>query len=101
MSSATVKAFWNGTLIAESNKTIVVENNHYFPADDVNKAYLKPSDHTSICSWKGVANYYHLDVKGAHNENAVWYYPSPKGKAENIAGYLAFWKGVEVKTNNH
>ena len=95
--SNSVKAFWNDTRIAESSDTIVVENNHYFPANSVKQEYLSPSEHTSICSWKGVAHYHHLNVDGSINENAVWYYPSPKGDALNIAGYMAFWKGVKVE----
>ena len=92
-----MKAIWNNTIIAESDETVVVENNHYFPALSVNKSHLQPSDHTTVCGWKGTANYYHLTINGQVNENAVWYYASPKPEAEHIAGYLAFWKGVKVE----
>lgn len=96
MSNSKVSAFWNGELIAESENTVVVENNHYFPAADVKNEYLVSSEHTSVCGWKGTANYYHLSVKGSINENAVWYYATPKSAAENISGHMAFWKGVEI-----
>jgi uncharacterized protein (DUF427 family) len=94
---STVKAFWNDVLIAESSDTIVVDNNHYFPSSSVKQEYLSQSDHTSICSWKGVASYHHITVNDSTNENAVWCYCSPKGEALKIAGYMAFWKGVTVE----
>ncbi len=96
MSATIIKACWNGTLIAESQRTVVVDGNHYFPAADIKSEYFHPSEHTSICFWKGMANYHHIMVDGALNENAAWYYASPKGAAENIRGHIAFWKGVEV-----
>ncbi|GAC1426401.1 MAG: DUF427 domain-containing protein [Candidatus Velthaea sp.] len=92
-----VKAIWNGTVIAESTKTEVVEGNHYFPAGDVKREYFKDSATHSTCPWKGVASYYTLDVEGKQNPDAAWYYPTPKDAAKNIEGYVAFWKGVEVK----
>lgn len=91
-----VEARWNGALIASSDETVVVEGNHYFPADSVDPAVLKPSDTTSVCPWKGTAQYYSLSVDGAENKDAAWYYPDPKSAAENIRGRIAFWKGVTV-----
>lgn len=91
-----VEARWNGALIASSDETVVVEGNHYFPADSVDPAVLKSSDTTSVCPWKGTAQYYSLSVDGAENKDAAWYYPDPKSAAENIRGRIAFWKGVTV-----
>jgi uncharacterized protein (DUF427 family) len=92
-----MKAIWNGTVIAESAHTEVVEGNQYFPADAIKSEYFKPSKTTSVCPWKGTASYYSLDVDGKQNPDAAWYYPTPKDAAKNITGYVAFWKGVEVK----
>ena len=92
-----MKATWNGTVLAESDSTIVVENNHYFPAESINKEYFKESSHQTSCPWKGKASYYSVEVEGEKNENAAWFYPTPKNAATNIKGYVAFWKGVEVK----
>lgn len=89
-------AKWNGTVIAESDKTVVVEGNHYFPADSVNKQYLRPSMTTSRCPWKGLANYYSLVVDGKTNPDAAWYYAAPSDAAAAIKGHIAFWKGVDV-----
>lgn len=83
-------------MIAESDATIVVENNHYFPKNSVNTGYLRPSDTHTTCPWKGLASYYTLDVDGMQNPDAAWYYPEPKPAAENIKDYIAFWKGVKV-----
>ena len=91
-----VEARWNGTLIASSDDTVVVEGNHYFPADTVNAALLRPSDTTTVCLWKGTARYHSLHVDGADNRDAAWYYHDPKSKAENIRDRIAFWKGVRV-----
>jgi uncharacterized protein (DUF427 family) len=91
-----MKAEWHGTVIAESPDTVVVEGNHYFPLASVNAALLQPSSHTSVCSWKGMANYYSLKVGDAINENAAWYYAEPKDAAHQIKGRVAFWKGVKV-----
>ena len=91
-----VKATWNGTVIAESNDTVIVEGNHYFPLGSVDGALLEPSNHTSVCPWKGTANYYTLKVGDARNPNAVWYYAEPKEAARQIKGRGAFWKGVNV-----
>ncbi len=91
-----VIAKWNQETIAESNETIVLEGNYYFPPGDVRKEFLRPSTHTSRCSWKGTANYYDIEVAGETNAQAAWYYPEPLEPAQNIRGYIAFWKGVEV-----
>lgn len=91
-----MKAFWNDTLIADSDDTVVVENNHYFPLDSVNASYLENSDTTSHCPWKGSASYYSLNVNGEKNTDAVWYYAEPKEAAKEIRGRVAFWKGVKV-----
>jgi uncharacterized protein (DUF427 family) len=91
-----MKALWHGNVIAESNETVVVEGNHYFPVESVNAAFLEPSTHTSVCPWKGTANYYTLNVAGERNANAVWYYAEPKDAARQIKGRVAFWKGVTV-----
>ena len=91
-----MKAIWNGATIAESSDIVTVEGNAYFPAESVDKAVLKPSDHHSTCPWKGVASYYSLVVDGKENANAAWYYPTPKDAAKEITGRVAFWKGVEV-----
>ena len=91
-----VEARWNGTVIARSDDTVVVEGNHYFPADAVDPAVLRPSDTTTVCPWKGTAHYHTIEVAGAENRDAAWYYPEPKSAAENIRGRIAFWKGVEV-----
>jgi uncharacterized protein (DUF427 family) len=91
------KAVWGGKVIAESNDTVVVEGNQYFPPDSVTKNVLKSSTHTSICPWKGTAHYYHVEVDGMKNENAAWYYPEPSPAAKEIKGRIAFWKGVSVE----
>jgi len=90
------RAEWNGQIIADTPDTVVVEGNHYFPAAAVDPALLRPSTTTSVCGWKGTANYYSLLVDGAENRDAVWYYADPKPQAANIKGRLAFWKGVKV-----
>jgi uncharacterized protein (DUF427 family) len=92
-----MKAVWNGEVIAESEETVVVERSHYFPPDSIKKEYFKDSDHQTVCSWKGAANYYSVEVHGETNENAAWYYPDTKEKANNIRGYVAFWNGVDVE----
>jgi uncharacterized protein (DUF427 family) len=91
------KATWAGKTIADSNSTVVVEGNQYFPPEAVEKQFLKPSSHTSVCSWKGTAHYYHVEVDGLKNENAAWYYPEPKAAAAEIRNRIAFWKGVNVQ----
>lgn len=92
-----MKAIWNDQVIAESDDTIVVEGNHYFPADSINKDFYKESDTHSTCPWKGVASYYTLDVNGEENQDAAWYYPQASELAKNIEGYVAFWKGVKIE----
>ena len=91
-----VKAVWNGATIAESDDTVVVEGNYYFARDAVDASLLRPSDAHTICPWKGTASYYSLEVDGAENRNAAWYYPEPKPAAAEIRDRIAFWKGVEV-----
>ncbi len=91
-----MKAVWKNTVIAESDKTEVVEGNHYFPADSIKKQYFKESPTTSHCPWKGDASYFTVNVNGEENKDAAWYYAAPKEKAENIKGHVAFWKGVQV-----
>jgi uncharacterized protein (DUF427 family) len=91
-----MKAIWNGETIAESDDIVTVEGNAYFPAEALRRDVIRPSDHTSICPWKGTAQYYSLSVGGEVNPNAVWYYPEPKEAAANIRGRVAFWKGVKV-----
>lgn len=91
-----VKAVWNGAVIAESDNTVVVEGNHYFPVDDVRADVLQHSATTTTCGWKGTAGYYSLVVEGRVNADAAWYYAEPKFAAANIKGRIAFWKGVQV-----
>jgi len=91
-----MKALWNNQVIAESNDTVVVENNHYFPKSSVNAAYLKDSNTHSTCPWKGLASYYTLEVDSKQNPDAAWYYPEPKEAAANIKDHVAFWKGVKI-----
>jgi uncharacterized protein (DUF427 family) len=91
------KAIWNGAVLAESDKCEVVENNYYFPPDAINREYFKESSTHTTCGWKGVANYYSVEVDGQVNKDAAWYYPTPKDAAKNIAGYIDFWKGVKVE----
>lgn len=91
-----MKALWNNAIIAESDDTIVVENNHYFPAESIKKEYFKASTTHSSCPWKGVASYYTLEVNGKENKDAAWYYPEISELAKQIKGFVAFWKGVEI-----
>jgi len=93
------KAVWNGATIAEApiESTHTVEGNIYFPLSAVNPAYLRESDHHTVCPWKGTASYYTLDVEGKTNPNAAWFYPDPKDAARQIKGHVAFWKGVHVE----
>ncbi|GAC1330877.1 MAG: DUF427 domain-containing protein [Candidatus Dormibacteria bacterium] len=92
-----VRATWNSTVIAESEKTIVVEGNHYFPASSVKQEYLRPSDNHTVCPWKGNASYYSLEVDGQQNPDAAWYYPEPRQAAARIKDHVAFWRGVKVE----
>ncbi len=91
-----MKAIWNGKTIAESEDTVVVEGNHYFPADCLKGECVVPSNTTTFCPWKGIASYYTLQVDGKENKDAAWYYPAPKEAAQQIKGRVAFWRGVEV-----
>lgn len=91
------KAIWNGAVIADSDDTVMVEGNHYFPRGAVDPAVLRPSSTTTVCSWKGTASYHSLVVDGKENKDAAWYYPEPKSAAAEIADRIAFWKGVEVR----
>ena len=91
-----MKASWNGVTIAESIATRVIEGNHYFPPDSVNRDLLQPSDKHTTCPWKGNASYYHVVVNGQTNKDAAWYYPEPKPAASEIQNYVAFWRGVKV-----
>ena len=91
------KAVWNGTVIAESEQTVVVEGNHYFPPQAVRQEYLRPSSTYTACAWKGQASYYDVVVDGQTNPDAAWYYPNPLPAAQAITGYVAFWKGVTVQ----
>jgi uncharacterized protein (DUF427 family) len=91
-----MKAIWNNTVIAESDDTVLVEGNHYFPESTLKREYVTFSNHKTTCAWKGQASYYSLIVNGEMNIDAVWYYPDPKPEAESIRGHVAFWKGVKV-----
>lgn len=90
------KAIWNDTIIAESDQTEKVEGNHYFPPNSINKEYFRDNKTTSVCPWKGVANYYDVMVDNQVNSGAAWYYPNPKDAAANIKDYVAFWRGITV-----
>jgi uncharacterized protein (DUF427 family) len=92
-----MRAIWNGAVLAESDDTVVVEGNHYFPLESVDKDVLAPSPTHTTCGWKGVASYYHVVVDGKENRDAAWYYPEPRPAASQIAGRVAFWKGVKVQ----
>lgn len=92
-----VRAVWNGTVIAQSDDTIVVEGNHYFPPQSVDAACLRPSTTHTVCSWKGTASYHDVVADGQVNKDAAWFYPEPKPAAAQIAGYIAFWRGVRVE----
>jgi uncharacterized protein (DUF427 family) len=90
------QATWNGEIIAESDDTVIVENNHYFPRDSVREEFLRPSETTSYCPWKGTASYFSLQVEGSDNTDAVWYYTEPKPEAAHIKDRVAFWRGVTI-----
>ncbi|MEQ9423674.1 MAG: DUF427 domain-containing protein [Cyclobacteriaceae bacterium] len=91
-----MKAIWNGEVIAESEDTVVVENNHYFPSESLKKDFFKESETHTVCPWKGTASYYTLNVGGEQNKDAAWFYPTPSELAKNIKDHVAFWRGVEV-----
>lgn len=92
-----MQATWNGTVIAESDKTIVIEGNHYFPPDSIRKEYFRQSGTHTFCAWKGHASYFHVVVDNKVNKDAAWFYPEPKDAAKEIKGHVAFWNGIEVK----
>ncbi len=91
-----MQAIWNSKVIAASDETVVVENNHYFPRDSLNDEFFIESSHTSECAWKGAASYYSISVDGEVNQDAAWYYPNPKPEASHIKDRVAFWRGVQV-----
>ena len=91
-----MKAIWNGKVLTKSNKTVVIEGNHYFPPETVNWEFFKDSTTHTVCPWKGVASYRSLKVDGAKNKDAAWFYPEPKYAAEKLKNYIAFWKGVKI-----
>ena len=92
------RAIWKGVVLAESDDTVLVEGNHYFPEESLNKEFFRESPHHSLCPWKGVASYYTVEVDGERNENAAWYYPKPSFLARKIKGRVAFWRGVRVES---
>jgi uncharacterized protein (DUF427 family) len=92
-----MKAIWNDHIVAESSDTVVIENNHYFPAESINREFFEDSVTSSSCHWKGTAKYKSLVVNGAINKDAAWYYPNPTALAKGITGYFAFWKGVKIE----
>lgn len=92
-----MKASWNNQIIAESDETLVVEGNHYFPVSSIRSEFFKASETHTICPWKGTASYYSIEVSGTVNQDAAWYYPEPKNAAREIKNYVAFWKGVKVE----
>jgi uncharacterized protein (DUF427 family) len=92
-----MKAVWNGKVIAESDDTVVVENNHYFPEDSVKKEFLKPSQTSTVCPWKGTASYYTIEVNNSANKDAAWFYQNPRDAAKEIKDRIAFWKGVQIE----
>lgn len=92
-----MKAIWNGAVIAQSDDTVVLEGNHYFPESSLNRDYVTFSNHHTMCAWKGQASYYSLLVNAEMNTDAAWYYPDPKPEADNIKGHVAFWKGVKIE----
>lgn len=91
-----VKAIWNGNVIAESDQTVLVEGNHYFPPETVKRSLLIESETHTVCPWKGLASYYDIQVGDKVNRNAAWYYPEPSKLAEKIQNYIAFWRGVKI-----
>jgi uncharacterized protein (DUF427 family) len=92
------KAIWNGEVLAESDETIVIEGNHYFPPDSINRAHFQDSETHTVCSWKGVASYFNITADGEENRDAAWYYPDPSYSASKIKDYVAFWRGVKVES---
>jgi len=92
-----MKAIWNGAILAQSDKTVVIEGNHYFPPDSIKQEYFQQNGTHTVCPWKGTASYYDVVVDGQTNKDAAWYYPEPKPAAHEIRGYVAFWHGVKVE----
>jgi len=92
-----LKAVWNGKILAESDRTIVIEGNHYFPPETIRTEFFQESSTHTICPWKGTASYYDIRVEGLTNKDAAWYYPQPKEAAKEIEGYIAFWRGVRIE----
>ena len=92
-----MKAIWNNQIIAESDQTVVIENNHYFPPESIKKDFFKPSETHTTCPWKGEASYYTITVEGKENKDAAWYYPEVSQLAKSIKGYVAFWRGIEIE----
>ncbi len=92
-----ITATWNGVVLAESNETVIVEGNHYFPPNSINKAFFKPSSRSSVCPWKSKAGYCDIVANGQVNSGAAWYYPQPKAAADEIKDYVAFWKGIKIE----
>lgn len=92
-----VRAVWNGQVLAESDQTVIVEGNHYFPPESVKREFFRESSRQTVCGWKGLASYYDVQVDGKVNRNAAWYYPEPKDAAQKISGYVAFWNGVQIQ----
>ena len=92
-----MKATWNGAVLAESDDTVVVEGNHYFPPDSIKREHLRESETHTVCPWKGTASYYDVVVNGEVNKDAAWYYPQPKDAAKEIKDRVAFWHGVKVE----
>jgi uncharacterized protein (DUF427 family) len=93
-----MKAIWNDTVLAESDQTIIVEGNHYFPYDSIKKEFFTKSDTTTICGWKGMANYFSVVINGKTNKDCAWYYAEPNDAAKKIKNYVAFWNGVKVSS---
>lgn len=91
-----MKAIWKDIVLAESDQTIVIEGNHYFPHDAIKKEFFRKTDTKTICGWKGVANYFSVIVNGNTNNDCAWYYPEPTKDAEKIKNHVAFWKGVKI-----
>lgn len=91
------RAIWNDTVIAESDTTVIIEGNHYFPAESIRKEYFRNSETHTTCPWKGIASYYSIEVNGRENKDAAWYYPETSELAKSIEGKVAFWKGVQVE----
>ncbi len=95
-----MKAIWNGQVIAESENTVVIEGNHYFPPESIKKEYFKSSSKNTLCPWKGTASYYSVVVDSDENRDAAWYYPNPSNAASQIKDHIAFWRGVRITNSD-